>query len=149
MKKLAFLSLILVLFAAGCSRSFDKNAAGYVSSPTSMQFFLEDNLSVTVKDKDSIQNVMAVLNEVEVNKLTVEESNQIVMQGQLLEATEMRFRDRQGKVFRAYLLSDGSLLVMEGDINQGGKQRDVFLSAPNQQELYNEIQASIMTQMKN
>ena len=149
MKKLSLVVLVFLLLVSGCSRSFDKNAAGYLSTPVAIQIFLEEKAPITVRDKESIHAIMAVLNDVEVDKLSVEEENEIVMQGKMQDATEMRFQDRQGSVYRAYLLAEGSLLVMEGATEQGGKQRNVFLSAPAQEKLFNEIHSSIMSQMTN
>ncbi|MDW7652196.1 MAG: lipoprotein [Bacillota bacterium] len=146
MKKI-LVFLLLVLLLSGCGRRVNQNsAAAHLGEPTSVQIISEDYPAVTIRDKGQIRDVMAILEKTEVRKLSYdEEVNLVLVQGKTLNAIELRFRDSRGNEFKALLLDDGSVLVVEGARGESEQRRDLFLSEPGQQELVNQIQKQIIS----
>lgn len=140
MKKQVCLLIFLVLLA-GCGRGNDNKASAHLGNPSVIQIMVEGNAPVTVSDKGEIKKLMAILRKTDVRLLSVEEElNLVFVQGKTLNATELRFKDVSGKVYKALLLDDDSLLVVDGARGESGKRREVYLSAPAQKELAGLIQ---------
>jgi hypothetical protein len=141
MKKTALFLMLLLILLVGCGRSPRyRNAAGHLGDPRTVQILVPDEHPVTINNRTQITQLMTLLNDVEVRKLTVEEEIDLVLvQGVTLMATEVRFRDNQKNTFKAFLLPDGALMVAEGAVGENAERRDLFLSEPNQQTLINEI----------
>ncbi len=141
-KKAVLLFLLALVVLTGCSRSPQyKNAASHLGDPRTVQIIPPKIAPVSIGNEDEVRAIMAILNTVEVRKLSVEEEiNLVLVQGITLDATELRFRDNRGNVFKALLLKDGSVLVVAGVIGSNGQRREVFLSEPEQQALQNELQ---------
>lgn len=143
MRKTAIIFLLLLL-VTGCGRKELKGAAAHVGRPREVQIVAERHPSVSVRGKENIQKFMDILEKIDVRKLSVEEEIDLVLvQGKTLDATEMRFKDHNGKTYKALLLSDGSLLVVEGARGENQKRRDIYLSEPNQEALVREVQKAI------
>ncbi len=142
MKKAVSLFLLALVVLTGCSRPPQyKNAASHLGDPRTVQIIPPERAPVAISNEGDVQAIMAILNTVEVRRLSVEEEIDLVLvQGITLDATELRFRDNQGNVFKALLLKDGSVLVVAGVIGGSGERRDVLLSEPEQQALRNELQ---------
>jgi hypothetical protein len=142
MKKSLICFCLLLVLLAGCSRAPRyKNAAAHLGDPRTVQVFVPGENPAAITDKAKISRLMSVLNDVEVRKLTVdEEIDLILVQGVTLDATEIRFRDNQGKTYKAMLIADGSLLVVEGAVGDNQDRRDLFISEPGQDALRRELQ---------
>ena len=142
MKKAVLLFLLALVVFAGCGRSPQyKNAASHLGDPRTIQIIPPERAPVAISNEVDVQAIMAILNTVEVRRLSVEEEiNLVLVQGITLNATELRFRDNRGNVFKALLLKDGSVLVVAGVIGGSGQRRDALLSEPEQQALQNELQ---------
>jgi hypothetical protein len=142
MKKTLLVMLILLLLLVGCGRSKGyKNAASHLGEPRSVQLIPAEGAPVNISDKGDVLAVMAILDTIELRKLTVDEEIDLVLvQGKTLNATEMRFRDLKGNVHKAFLLADNSVMVVEGAVGDSEQRRDLYLSAPGQTQLQTEIQ---------
>ena len=145
MKKLTIL-LFIILLLAGCSRSSANGAAAHLGKPVSVQILAEGYQIITVRDKASIRSMMKALEDVSVSKLTpAEEIDLILVQGKTLNATEIRFKEAGGNIYKAMLLSDGSILVAEGAAGEQNQRRDIYLSQPNQTTFQAEVQKHLTT----
>ncbi|MBS3901815.1 MAG: hypothetical protein KGZ54_07335 [Dethiobacter sp.] len=142
MKKAVPLFLLALLVLTGCNRPPQyKNAAAHLGDPRAVQIISPQRAPVSVSNEADIRAIMEILNTVEVRKLSVEEEIDLVLvQGITLDATELRFRDSRGNVFKALLLKDGSVLVVAGAIGGNEQRREALLSEPEQQALQNELQ---------
>ena len=140
MKKLTIL-IFIILLLSGCGRSSAKGAAAHLGKPVTVQILAEGYQIITVRDKASVRAIMAALEKVTVSKLTSdEEIDLILVQGKTLNATEIRFKEAGGNVYKAMLLEDGSILLAEGANGEQDQRRDVYLSQPNQAPFQTEIQ---------
>lgn len=145
MKKLTILFFITLLLS-GCGRSSAKGAAAHLGKPVSVQILAESYQIITVRDKASVRAIMAALANVSVSKLTPEEEvDLILVQGKTLNATEIRFKEAGGNIYKVMLLADGSVLVAEGAKGEQGQRRHVYLSQPNQTPFQSEIQKHLTT----
>ncbi|MBS4007180.1 MAG: hypothetical protein KGZ45_01965 [Clostridium sp.] len=142
MRKAVPLFLLAMLVLAGCSRAPQyKNAASHLGDPRTVQIISPERAPVSISNENDVRAIMEILNTVEVRRLSVEEEiNLVLVQGITLDATELRFKDNRGNVFKALLLKDGSVLVVAGVIGGNEQRRDVLLSEPEQQALQNELQ---------
>lgn len=142
MKKILLLLLLALIVVTGCNRSPQyKNAASHLGDPRTVQIISPDRAPVAVEKEGDVRAIMAILNAVEVRQLSVEEEIDLVLvKGVTLAATELRFRDNKRNVFKAYLLKDGSVLVVAGAIGGKDQRRNPLISAPDQQALQSELQ---------
>lgn len=142
-RKTIFACLLALVILTGCGGRRApqyKNAAAHLGDPRVVQIIPAGQAPAAVSDREDVDTIMGILNEVEVRQLSVEEElDMVVTKGSMLDATELRFKDNKDSVYRALLLTDGSLLVVEGEMGGNGQRRDVFLSAPNQRLLLDEI----------
>lgn len=135
MKKLPLLFLLIITLLAGCS-SGSKNAAGHLGEPQAIFIQAEGYSPVLISKKAEVRSVMKVLKGIKVRPLSVEEElNLVLKEGKTLNAIDLRFKDIHGDSYKALLLEDGSLLVVDGKRGEKETRRNVYLSLPNQEEL--------------
>jgi hypothetical protein len=145
-KTFILLMFFILLLTVGCGRGriSENSAAAHLGQPVSIQIIADGFPNITVRGKGNIQPMMEILAKIEVRKLSVdEEINLILVQGKTLNATEMRFKDSRDNVYKALLLDDGSVLVVEG-ARGSEDRRHIYLSEPGQQEFFSEVRRQLM-----
>lgn len=133
MRKLP-LYLLFILLLAGCIHRND-GAAAHLGDPVTVQLQAQGYRTAYIREKAEIRRLMNILSGVDVRPLTPEEEIELIFrQGKTADAVELRFKDINRQVYKAMLLKDGSLLVVDGP-RGSAERRNVLLSAPGQEAL--------------
>lgn len=138
MRKWQICFLAILLFA-GCIRRND-GAAAHLGDPVNVQLHVYGHRPAIIREEAEVRKLMRILSGIDVRPLTPEQEIDLIFrQGKAAEAVELRFRDISRRVYKALLLKDGSLLVVDG-VRGSAERRNVFLSAPGQAELQSYLQ---------
>jgi hypothetical protein len=128
--------LLVMVFLAGCGRGNSDSAAAHLGKPTVIQVQAEDFFPVSIQKRAEVNQFMNILEKIKVRPLSVEEElNLVLVQGKTLDAVELRFKDSTGAIYKALLLSDDSVLVVDGARGENDGRRETFLSEPGQIKL--------------
>jgi hypothetical protein len=134
-KKLLIAIFLTYLLIAGCSRGTGDTAASHLGKPEVVQIQAEGHFPVLLQGRTEVQKLTKILKGIKVRPLTVEEELDLVLKdGGTLGAIELNFKDSSASTYKALLLTDGSLLVVDG-ARASETRRQVFLSEPEQADL--------------
>lgn len=135
MRKL-MIFLLITAFLAGCGRGNPDGAAAHLGKPTIIQIQAEGFFPVTLQKKTDVNQIMEILEKIKVRPLSVEEELELVLvQGKTLDAVELRFKESSGASYKALLLNDDSVLVVDGASGETDGRREIFLSEQGQKSL--------------
>lgn len=135
MRKL-IIFLLAMVFLAGCGRGNSNGAAAHLGNPTVIQIQADDFFPVMIQKRAEVNQFIKILEKIKVRPLSVEEELQLVLvQGKTLDAVELRFKESSGAIYKALLLSDDSVLVVDGARGENEGRRETFLSEPGQKQL--------------
>jgi hypothetical protein len=135
MRKL-MIFLLVIVFLAGCGRGKSNGAAAHLGNPTVIQIQAEGFFPVILQKRAEVNQFMKILEKMKVRPLSVEEELELVLvQGKTLDAVELRFKESSGAIYKALLLSDDSVLVVDGARGDTDGRRETFLSEPGHKPL--------------
>lgn len=128
--------LLVMAFLAGCGRGNTDGAAAHLGNPSVIQIQAEDFFPVIIQKRADVKQFINILEKIKVRPLSVEEELELVLvQGKTLDAVELRFKESSGAIYKALLLSDDSVLVVDGARGENDGRREIFLSEPGQKPL--------------